>query len=334
MHRDTSEQMHPGSSFSLARLRFTLASVGQAELPGFKGLLLRSAFGRALRLQSCEHGPDARCEGCDEAQDCAFACLFAPRACSPRGSLDPSSDAVPYVLHVPLGDRARFKQDDLFVFELALYGWALNHLETMVRSMERAALDGLGKRRHVFGVVRVDDGWEQEPRQVYFTNVASELPSAIRTIEPDDLLRVDNYPVETIRLRFVTPLRIKMGGRLLKSITLHELIRALVRRLEEVWPTAITQGLMGNISAILKAANRAETIEDNLRWLDMERYSARQQTEMNFGGLVGDVTYTGDLAPLVPLVALGELLHVGKNTTFGFGRIDLLEPQTACLSST
>jgi hypothetical protein len=326
MHRDTSTQEQPGSPFSLARLRFTLASVGQAELPGFKGLLLRSAFGRALRLQSCEHARDARCETCNQAQDCAFAALFAPRALSPRSSLDSSSDAAPYVLHVPLADRARFGQDDLFVFEMALYGRALKHLETIVRSVERAALDGLGKMRHVFGVVRVDDGWEQRPRQVYSTNIASELASAIRTIEPDDLLRANSEPVERIRLELVTPMRIKMGGRLLRSLTLHELVRALIRRLDEVWPSAITEGLIGDMSAMVKAANKAETVEDDTRWLDIDRYSARQQTEMKFGGLVGDVAYGGDLTSLLPLVALGQLLHVGKNTTFGFGRIEILEP--------
>ena len=41
---------------------------------------------------------------------------------------------------------------------------------------------------------------------------------------------------------------------------------------------------------------------------------------MQLGGLVGRVTYAGDLTEFVPFVALGAYLHVGKNATFGLGK--------------
>jgi hypothetical protein len=60
-----------------------------------------------------------------------------------------------------------------------------------------------------------------------------------------------------------------------------------------------------------------------LRWWDWERYSARQQTTMNFGGLIGGFELSGPPATLekfVPLLKMGEWLHVGKGTTFGLGK--------------
>jgi CRISPR/Cas system endoribonuclease Cas6 (RAMP superfamily) len=41
------------------------------------------------------------------------------------------------------------------------------------------------------------------------------------------------------------------------------------------------------------------------------------------GGLVGRVTYEGDLSDYLPLLALGELVHVGKGTVFGNGQYQI-----------
>ena len=40
---------------------------------------------------------------------------------------------------------------------------------------------------------------------------------------------------------------------------------------------------------------------------------------MSLGGLVGEAVYEGDLSPFLPILAAGELVHVGKSTVFGNG---------------
>ncbi|TMA55202.1 MAG: CRISPR system precrRNA processing endoribonuclease RAMP protein Cas6, partial [Deltaproteobacteria bacterium] len=68
------------------------------------------------------------------------------------------------------------------------------------------------------------------------------------------------------------------------------------------------------------AAEQIETATSDLRWYDWERYSARQDVRMKLGGFVGRVTYRGDLQPFLPLLRLGEVVHVGKGTSFGLGK--------------
>ncbi|OPX88851.1 MAG: hypothetical protein A4E52_01161 [Pelotomaculum sp. PtaB.Bin013] len=41
---------------------------------------------------------------------------------------------------------------------------------------------------------------------------------------------------------------------------------------------------------------------------------------MNLGGVVGRVEYEGDLGEFMPLLRLGELVHVGKGAVFGMGK--------------
>ncbi|GAB4546590.1 MAG: hypothetical protein Kow0063_41050 [Anaerolineae bacterium] len=55
-------------------------------------------------------------------------------------------------------------------------------------------------------------------------------------------------------------------------------------------------------------------------WQDWSRYSGRQKQRVEMGGLVGCVTYEGDLRDYLPLLALGEWVHVGKGTVFGNGK--------------
>ena len=48
-------------------------------------------------------------------------------------------------------------------------------------------------------------------------------------------------------------------------------------------------------------------------------YSSRSRQRTPIGGLVGQVTLAGDLAPLRELLVWGSLIHVGKNAVKGDG---------------
>ena len=66
-----------------------------------------------------------------------------------------------------------------------------------------------------------------------------------------------------------------------------------------------------------------EVGDRDLHWYDWERYSGRQEARMKMGGLMGGTSFRGDLAPLWPLIAMGEHLHVGKGTSFGLGKYEV-----------
>ena len=54
-----------------------------------------------------------------------------------------------------------------------------------------------------------------------------------------------------------------------------------------------------------------------------QRYSSHQDCELRTEGFMGKVTYQGNLRPYLPLLAAGELLHLGKATVFGQGLYQL-----------
>jgi hypothetical protein len=61
-----------------------------------------------------------------------------------------------------------------------------------------------------------------------------------------------------------------------------------------------------------------QTVAVQSRWLDRSRRT-RQGFAQDLSGFVGEVTYRRDLTPFLPLLLLGECLHVGKNAAFGNG---------------
>ena len=107
-------------------------------------------------------------------------------------------------------------------------------------------------------------------------------------------------PVERATLTFLTPTRIVHAEHLTSTLDFHMLIRTLLRRLSNLtyFHTGATLDL--DFRGIIAAAQEVETVRGELRWHDWERYSARQDARMLMGGIVGQVTYGGNLQPFLP----------------------------------
>jgi hypothetical protein len=74
------------------------------------------------------------------------------------------------------------------------------------------------------------------------------------------------------------------------------------------------------IPDLIRVAEGVRLVRSDVRWVDWERYSSRQRAVMKFGGIVGEAVYEGGLEPLMPLILVGEGVHVGRHCVFGNGR--------------
>jgi len=123
-------------------------------------------------------------------------------------------------------------------------------------------------------------------------------------------------------LHLVTPLRLKRLGHLVgpQHFTPGELVFNLLTRLK-----LLAEHHGGNPDAWdwdrLRDATATLTLEPrHLRWHEWTRYSSRQDTLMELGGLLGDGELSGPgLADLWALLWQGQWVHAGKGTTFGLG---------------
>lgn len=76
---------------------------------------------------------------------------------------------------------------------------------------------------------------------------------------------------------------------------------------------------------IIERARQVKVEDSQLDWEDWERYSGRQKVRMKLGGFRGRIAFQGHWGGLLPLLRLGELIHVGTGSSFGLGRYRIVE---------
>lgn len=302
----------------LARYRLEFEVATPLHLPAYAGSTLRGAFGGALRATACMT-KQKTCEGCPLLATCPYAAIFEtrPPANGTPSLQDFSQVPRPYVIEPPQWGERDYAPGEALSFHLVLAGRALDQLPLVLWAFVRAFRHGVGKSDGTARLIRVVQLGETE------TVVLDGPEGTIAghdTGVPPPLTLADGE----LTLRFDTPLRLQADGRRATAdeYTPRRLLMALVRRV------ALIHEFHGPGPLALDFADlgrRAETIasEKDLCWRDWQRYSSRQQRKMTLGGVVGTWRLSGDLAPFLPFLHLGQWLHVGKEATFGMGGYNL-----------
>lgn len=125
-------------------------------------------------------------------------------------------------------------------------------------------------------------------------------------------------------IHLLTPLRIRRNGELLLTVDFPTLIRNITGRMSAI---VNRYGGMVNEKEIEKICSISAQVRQNSTGLylsKVERYSSRRDTKMDLSGLLGAMTFEGDLSIYAPWLNAARTLHIGRNTTFGCGRVDVV----------
>jgi hypothetical protein len=317
----------PLPDITLARYRFTLVADEAIHLPAQPGSTLRGGFGHALRKMAC-YRDRAECRHCPLSDDCVYGYLFRTAPPDDAEVLSTlTAVARPFVIQPPLERAEDLKPGDTFTFHLMLVGKALDYLSYIVVAFQELGRSGLGHSRGRFHPVRVET--------VYPFNGAVE---AVFDIEQSDRIRtqaltVDGaaleaqaqaLPTDRLDVAFLTPTRLKHRGELMwEGPPFHVLVRRLLDRISSLAYFHCGERWEIDFKGWIERAKDVRIADAATTWADWSRYSGRQDRRIKMGGLVGPVAYEGDLAPYRALLALGSLIHVGKGTVMGNGRMAL-----------
>lgn len=285
----------PADAFPVAPLRFVLRS-GGLRFPGFSGSYWHGGFGMILQ----RHFPDA------------FARLYGGHDQAPLYALQPAvTEDVPNGMVTELN--------------LTLFGPATEHALACTQAIDRLGREGMdpaGRFELVAASVRAPTGDESfyTPANGLTRPPLAQSLNAYRSAAP---------AASAIRMTLHTPLRIKEGNDLLRAApNYRQLVQRLLGRLDQIAHASGTAPQLAKATRVelLDEARQVALVASDLRWLSLDRRSARTRQKMHFGGLVGTLDYTGDMMHTLPWLWAGQNVQLGGKTAFGFGGYSLTAP--------
>lgn len=303
---------------TIARLAFVLEARQPMWLPAYKGSTFRGAFGTTFRnLFACSEN----CGG-----SCPYHYIFETPNPGLLDWFDSPHLPHPFVLEPPLDDRSTFQPGEELTFHLVLVGRGVDYFPYFIYTFDRIGRHGgLGKgRAHGLGRYVL--------KAVYDTLATTPQPCLVYDGERQDLLTyptllaADHFegstPCHRLLLHFLTATRIKHRRRYL-----------LMGGDRDLPPVVLLQNLLrrsylltfAHCSQELDALQLPDQVDwhiewGDLHWQDWERFSSTQEIRMKLGGFVGKLELWGELTPWMQPIRVGELLHVGKATSFGMGK--------------
>lgn len=301
-----------------SRFQFTLSPDDSIYLPVYKGATLRGGFGHAFRRVLCAVRKET-CADCLLRERCIYSYIFETPPPSGTAIMRKYTAAPhPFVLEPPEEDSRLYGPGEELYFGLVLIGKAVDYLPYFIYTFDELGRIGLGRGKGRFTLKSVTAGGN-----VIYTAAAKTIGAFKEELLPlfPAASEYTDKGSETRTLTFKTPARIRYNMSLASEIEFHILVRQLIRRMSLLYYFHCGGDSSGwDFRGIIKEAGEVKAVKQDLRWYDWERYSTRQGERMKMGGIVGSITFEGPLAPFMPLLRAGEILHVGKGTSFGLGR--------------
>lgn len=312
------QQLENALRIRYIKLHFTVTMLEDTELPADKVSALRGGMGEMLLRANCVRDRD--CGHCDFEKECIVRrTMYSKYDIIPQ--FVKTSDSIGYILECENYDQ-EFGAGDLLQFNLILFGKTIVYFNQYMQAFFALGNEGIGKEYARYQIVSVTNTQNQPllvNDAVYMHNYQ------VQTID-----EYVNYRISRIRrpdgqksLVFHTPVTLKYQGEFLGDYNIEAIWNAALRR---IYMMECFEGMEHTVYDIgeLRDFTLPRIVEQEKHYGGVRRYSSTQDRKMVLSGIKGYVRL--DMIPdqMLPLLLAGELIHIGKNTSFGFGRYSVV----------
>ena len=296
------------------KLHFTIVLLTDTILPVDKVSALRGGMGEMLLRANCVRDRD--CKNCDFESECIVRrTMYSKYEIVPR--FVTTNDSVGYILECENYDE-EFYEGDTLQFQLILFGRTIVYFNQYMQAFYALGIEGIGKEHAQYRIKSVTNTQNEslfDNSAIYMKNYNIQTLDAYVKYRMNEMnsLNCQN------RLVFHTHATLKYQGKFLETYDMEAIWNAILRR---IYMLECFEGLTFTVYDVeeLKGIMLPDIVEQKIRTISVQRYSSTQDRKMLLTGIKGIVQV--DLIPdqILPYFIAGELIHIGKNTSFGFGR--------------
>lgn len=293
--------------------RFCPFGEPRCDPKGAKRASLVPARGERRRLLSAS-------DLCLLAAACPYGVLFA----ASRTRRPPFALFVP-TLQVEEGAEAGADEELDSSIELTLYGAAWSAYAWILQALQDALAERIGERGgwRIGAVRRIRPDRSAEPLTGSdLRALPADLPPDLLGLAPEPFLAPAPVAVE-LRSPTHLLLRGKPTPRDL-PIPFDLLVKSTLDRFAGLFGEDSSPVIAKEIRSVVEAeAAKVPLLEQDVRAADGSHHSRRSSSRLDLGGTVGRLLYGPQAASFFHILRAAEVLHLGKNPTFGCGRIQV-----------
>lgn len=298
------------------KLHFILVFVENANVPQNKASALRGGIGEMMLRANCIR--NRRCEVCDFKSECVVQRIMYSKF-EKKPAFVTEGESIGYV--VTCRDyRESVQAGEKISFELLLLGKNIVYLNQYLQAVYALGQNGIGKDCARFVVDSVTNTKGEpllENGNIYMEryrveNVAEYVSYRMKQLAP---VQSGLYKIE-----FQTPLTVKYQNDFLTELHPEAFMCALRRR---IYMLDCFENIDGEDYYYAELKVPDMPAQDTYLY-SVNRMSFRKNQKITLKGLRGYALFSNVDEEQLALFLAGELVHIGKNTSFGFGKYRVL----------
>lgn len=291
------------------KLHFLIRFYEESFVYRHKPSALRGGIGNVLIEQYCLKGKE--CSLCDFKGECiAHQILYGKYKIKPPSVTE--GESIGYVIECE-DYRERIPQKGIMRFQVLLFGNTINFWRIIVDAVAELGKIGFCQNKAKFKLLEVANTTGEI---LYKHGEFFPKMTEIHTVKEYVDYRMG--ACRDCRAIFHTNTNITYHGEMLTQIQSKPLMAALSRRIYflNCYEGFETEPVMLKIPEIL---------DQEMKFGKNRRYSNRTETAMYLKGIRGRVDFDDIDEDTYAMMLAGELVHIGKDTSFGSGRYTMVE---------
>lgn len=290
------------------KLKFYAVIAENSILPADKVSALRGGMGQMMLRQHC--AADRNCDACRFTKGCIIRNAFYSRMDTYPPYVT-GQESVGYLLECE-DRKEEYSEGDILYFRMILFGDSITYFFVYLQALVQLGAEGLGKYKARFQIAEVRNARDRailsgnsiDKSEYCVDNVADYVRRRKRHLQFEGVLSIE----------FQTPLSMKYRGEYLQEFVPQALIDGACRRIQ------MLNYYTGQETELPELQTYPVLAGQTVFRRSIQRYSSTHDAKVKLYGIAGRVLMTGVSEQCLDYLLAGELVHIGKNTSFGFGK--------------